>query len=116
MPDPLGYRQKTGVLTTDTGAPYGVGNWVVEFTPADFAVSTGKFEVYHMALTGPLGSQVQVWTDRTFYDISQHGDINSWDPNVPMPMDGGKTLWLYWNSAVAPAPMVTVWIRQPPIL
>lgn len=113
---PLGDRQKEAQVSNDGMNPYGVGFWVVEFTPADFAVSTGKFEVYHMALKGPLGSQVQLYLDRTFYDITNHGDVNSFDPNTPIPMEGGKSLYLYWNTAATPKPMVTVWIQQPGIL
>jgi hypothetical protein len=109
----LGYRQAAGKLSTDGYNPYGNGNWSVTFDQDIFAVSTGAFEVYHIALTGPLGSLVQVWTDRTFYDITNHGDINSWDPNNPMELTGGKTLYFYWNTGLVPAPLVTIWMRQP---
>lgn len=108
----LGFRQSSGVLGNDGMNPYGNGNWVVTFDQADFAISTGEFEVYHIALTGPTGSQLQVWVDRTFYEITQHGDINSWDPNEPLHMNGGSTLYFYWNLGTSPAPLVTVWIRQ----
>ena len=108
----LGFRQATGVLGSDGQNPYGNGLWAVTFDPKILAVSTNDFEVFHIALTGPLGSQVQVWVDRTFYEITQHGDVNSWDPNHPLHMNGGSTLYFYWNSSVAPAPMVTIWLQQ----
>jgi len=113
----LGYRQATGTLSTDGQNPYGNGNWVVTFDPQILAVSTGSFEVYHMALKGPLGSSLQVFIDRTFYDITDHGDVNSWDPNETLHLvGGGQTLYLYWNSGLAPAPMVTIWIRESSLL
>jgi hypothetical protein len=109
----LGFRQKKGVLTSgDDPNPYGTGMWLVRFSPQDFAVSTGAFENYHMALTGPKGSLIQIWIDRNFYDITSHGDLNSWDPNEAMMLSGGNTVSLYWNTAAAPQPLVTMWIRQ----
>ena len=109
----LGYRQASGVLGTDSADPYGIGMWVVTFDPAVMSISTGDFEVYHIALKGPTGSQFQVYLDRTFYDVNNHGDVNSWDPNQTLHMNGGQTLYFYWNSAATPAPTVTLWLRQP---
>ena len=109
----LGDRQATGVLGTDAGAPYGAGNWVVTFDPEKFAVATGEFEIYHIALTGPTGSKFQVFIDRTFYDANNHGDLNSWDPNNTLHLiGGGSTLYFYWNTGVAPAPEVTIWLKE----
>ena len=109
----LGFRQATGVLSTTGANPYGNGLWTVTFDPKVLAVPTGSFEVYHMALKGPVGSQVQVYVDQTFYDITNHGDINSWDPvNTLHLIGGGQTIYLYWNSSVAPAPTVTIWLRE----
>lgn len=113
----LGFRQATGALSTDGNNPYGNGNWVVTFDPKLLAVPTGQFEVYHIALTGPLGSQLQVWIDRTFYDVTNHGDINSWDPNETLHLTGGgQTVYLYWNTGATPAPMVTMWLRESAII
>lgn len=112
----LGHRDATGALGTDTGAPYGVGKWVVTFDQADMAVSTGDFEVYHIALKGPTGSQFQVYVDRTFYDANNHGDINSWDPNQTLHLRGGQSVYFYWNTAATPAPSVTIYLREPDIL
>lgn len=113
----LGFRQADGTLSTDGFNPYGNGNWQVVFDPKLFAVPTGTFEIYHIALTGPLGSVVQVWIDRRFYEISPHGDINSWDPNQAMHLiGGGQTVYFYWNSGIVPVPMVTVDLRETAIL
>lgn len=109
----LGYRQASGVIDNSGQSPYGNGKWAVTFDPKTLAMSMNNFEVYHLALTGPLGSQVQVFTDRIFYDITDHGDLNSWDPNSPLRLNGGNTVYLYWNSAALPKPMVTIWLRQP---
>lgn len=109
----LGHRDATGTISNDGMNPYGNGNWVVTFDPKIIAVPTGGFEVYHLALKGPLGSSMQMYVDRTFYDITNHGDVNSWDPNNTLHLiGGGQTLYLYWNSAVLPVPAVTIYLRQ----
>lgn len=116
----LGYRQVSAVITSNGQNPYGDGNWVATFDPKVFAASTNDFEIYHMALTGPAGSSIQVWIDRTFYDTTPHGDLNSWDPNEPLHLSGGNTLYLYWDSSNTPVtgltPLVTVWLRQTSVL
>lgn len=112
----LGSRQATGVLDNTGTNPFGNGFWCVTFDPAILSVSTGEFEIYHIALNGPLGSYFRVYIDRTFYDNNQHGDVNSWDPNNAMELNGGETVYFYFNSSQAPAPTITLWLRQPPIL
>lgn len=112
MSNYLGFRQVTAVISSDGSNPYGDGYWCATFDPKVFAVAANEFEVYHIALKGPAGSKVEVWADRTFYDTTQHGDLNSWDPNEPLHMNGGSTLYFYWNSANTPTPFVTVWLRQ----
>lgn len=112
----LGHRDGTGVIGTDASSPFGVGKWNVIFDPQDLAVSTGDFEVYHIALKGPTGSQFQVYIDRTFYDANNHGDLNSWDPNQPMGVKGGQTIYFYFNSSATPAPAITIYLREPNIL
>lgn len=107
----LGFRQAAGALSTDGNNPYGNGMWSVTFDPKIFAIATNEFEVYHIALTGPVGTTLQVWVDRTFYEVTQHGDVNSWDPNHPLHMNGGQSLYFYWNSGIAPAPFVTVYLQ-----
>lgn len=93
--------------------PYGNGFWSIEFDPARFGFASNNFEVYHIALKGPAGSSFQVFTNTTFYSTSPRGDLNEWDPNQPLFMNAGQSLFFYWNSAAAPSPMVTVWCRTP---
>lgn len=107
----LGFRQATGTLISDGSNPYGNGFWVVTFDPKILAVGSNDFEIYHIALKGPTGSKIEVWVDRTFYDTTQHGDVNSWDPNETLHMNGGQTLYFYWNVSATPAPFVTIWMK-----
>ena len=111
----LGSRGKTGSIDNTGFNPYGLGLYSVEFTPKDFAVGANIFEVYHIAVKGPAGSTLEVWINQTFYSATPRGDINDWDPNIPLVLRGGQSLIFYWNSNAAPVPLVTVWMRTPAI-
>lgn len=109
----LGHRDATGTLGKNGMSPYGDGHWVVTFDPRIFAVSTGEFEVYQYTLKGPVGSQYEIYIDNVFYNVSQHGDVDSWNPNHPMHLiGGGQTVYFYFNSSAAPAPTVALRIRE----
>lgn len=101
----LGPVAKNGLH--DTQNPLGSGNWTVTFTPQDLATQQHT-QIHHIAISGPPGSSFQVYIDTTFYDYVARGDVNSWDPSQTMPVQAGQTLYFYWNSAVTPAPKVTV--------
>lgn len=105
----LGTRIARG--TADPSNPQGAGFWTVSFTPRVLAIPM-DFEVYHIALKGPIGSQFQIFLDSSFYDNVIRGDVNSWDPNQAMYVRRGQTIFFYWNTAAAPAPNVTIFCRQ----
>lgn len=109
---------RIGVVAIDNSGnnPYGNGMWAATFDARTFAVSANSFEIYHMALTGPAGSSLQVWVDRLFYDATSSGDLNSWDPNKNLRMQGGQTLYFYWSLGSSPTPTVTVWLQDAAIL
>lgn len=109
MTNTLGNRTGNGYL--DPGNKVTAGGWTVKFDPAALSVPSGA-ECYHIALTGPIGSRFQVWIDETFYSASSRGDLNDWDPNQPMTIDSGKTIFFYWNTALGAVPKVTIFLRQ----
>lgn len=108
MPSYLGSRNAQGAV--DKMNLFGAGNWTVTFTPQIINVQVAC-EVHHIAISGPAGSSFQVYQDTTFYDYVARGDINSFDPSQPMPLNPGQTLYFYWNSALSPAPNVTIFLR-----
>lgn len=112
MPRKLGSRQASGIIDNSGYNPYGNGFWCVTFDPRIFAMSSNAFEIYHIALKGPSGSMLEVWIDRTFYETTPRGDVNSWDPNNAMELTGGSTVYFYWNSSATPAPLITVWLQS----
>lgn len=106
----LGSRQQTGV--PDPNNKLGTGNWTVAFRPADFQIQN-DFEINHIAVMGPIGSQFQIWIDSEFYDYVAHGDVNSWDPSNPMYLQPGRTVYFYYSVNTPPAPFITVRCREP---
>ena len=109
----LGVRQATGRVGV-TSNPFGTANWTATFDPALLSIPI-SFEVDHMTLKGPVNSQAQVFIDTTFYSNVQRGDVNDWDPSQTFHIQGGSSIFFYWNTAVAPAPFVTIWCRESPV-
>lgn len=106
----LGNRQATGKL--DANNKVLAGGWTVQFTPQDLNIQQ-HFEIYHIAVRGPVGSTFQVYQDTTFYDAVPRGDLNSWDPSQPMHVQPGRTLYFYYDSVLSPAPQITIYCREP---
>lgn len=106
----LGKLTKTGKI--DAANPVLAGGWTIAFPPSDIGIRIAA-EVYHIAVKGPTGSRFEVWIDTTFYDNVKRGDINSWDPNQPMPVDPGATIFFYYNTAATDAPKATLFFREP---
>lgn len=106
----LGNRQAAGVL--DPSNPVTAGAWTVQFTPQVLNIQQ-HFEVYHIAVRGPLGSTFQIFQDTTFYDAVARGDLNSWDPSQPMHVQPGRTIYFYYSVTTSPAPQVTIYCREP---
>lgn len=109
----LGFRSKTGVLLPAN--PFSPGGWAVQLTPDDIAIQETMFEIFHIAVQGPAAPscQLQLWLDTVFYSTTVRGDINDYDPNWPIPVRSGQTVNFYWNTTVNPAPVVTIFCRQP---
>ncbi len=102
----LGSRQARGAAG-DVTNPFGPTRWTVAFTPAVLSIPD-DFLVYHIALSGPAPSQVQVFIGTVFYSYAARGDVNDWDPSQLMYVRKGETIFFYWNSGTAPVPVVTL--------
>ena len=106
----LGSREATGKL--DPNNPVTPGAWTVAFTPQILNIGQ-HFEVYHIAVKGPTASTFQVYQDTSFYDAVPRGDLNSWDPSQPMHVQPGRTLYFYFNVTTPPAPVISIYCREP---
>lgn len=106
----LGFRTATGVKD-NTGR--NTGNWTVTFDPQTINVQLTQFECYKIVIHGAPGSTFTVYIDQAQWDTSQRGDINSWDPTQPMPLNHGQYLYFFWSDAITDnnPPTVTIWLR-----
>jgi len=106
-------RSPLAKISNDDTNPWGNGFWVIEYTPYEINVGSGACEMYHLTVKGPTGSQLQVYVNQTFWEITNRGDINSWDSSNALYIPGGQSLLMYWDSAATPAPTATIWLRVP---
>lgn len=111
----LGHRKSpVAKLSSNSTNPFGNGFWVVAFDPATLAVPDARLvEMYHAVMTGPPGSEFQVYVDTRPWSTAARGDLNEYDPNNPMPFYGGQTLYFYFNTSVTPAPVIWISLRSP---
>ena len=122
-----GWRTQMGISDASPNAginPYlPKTGWDVLFQPDDFKMSEPEFEIYHIALDGPVGSSVSVLVDNHQWDFVNQGWSNGWDPSQPLLIKSGQSLQFCWNVAFTSPPYnktnniqptVTVWVRKPP--
>lgn len=112
----LGSRTTTGAKDTTGTNP---GNWTVAFTPNILNVTETEFEVYHMVITGGASSATfNVYVDAQQWDTAIYPTNNSWDPQQPLIVRAGQTIYFYLSSASTDGhqPKVTIWLRHQPEL
>src|SRR5215469_7239245 len=92
------------------------GNWTVSFSPDVFNVNVPQFEVYKMIVHGAANSSFTVFVDQKQWDLSIFGDANSWDPQQPLILLPGQTLYFYYSDPTTDntPPNVTCWLRYDP--
>lgn len=114
----LGVRSKRAFLNPDNPIAGGAGSlWSVIFTPGDLNIQI-PFEVYHAMLVGPANSQVLIYLDGVLIDHFDNGSLATYDPNIPMFVRPGQTIYYHWDSAVVtPAiggpPNLSIFCREP---
>lgn len=107
----LGSYNSTGVLSPQNKVR--ANCWVVTFTPENMPAES-RSEVWHGAVTGP-GGYFLVYLGGVFYDVGQNGRLNAYDPNIPMLVKKGQEIQLHWSISTAPAPVCTLYFRQPEV-
>lgn len=105
----LGPRAGTGFA--DPNNPTGAGNWTVSFPASVLTVQVPLFEVYHIAVNGP-GGYILVYRNEDFWDTTNYGGQNSWDPQQPLLVRPGDGLTFYWSIGTGTAPVMTLWLRH----
>lgn len=90
-------------------------NWTVTFDPDVFLVSDSIpfFEVYKIVVNAVASSVFTVFIESYQWDANLFGESNAWDPNEPMLLQPGQTVYFYYtySSANVSPPTVTLWLR-----
>jgi len=107
--DDLGPRFATGTIDPNVNS----GNHVIAFTPQIINSRLPEIECYHIEISGPTGSTFQVLRNSDKWGSSAQGWINEWDPQQPLPLRSGDTLYFYWSTNTT-APTATIWLRTQP--
>lgn len=100
----------TGAADTTTLNP---GNWTIAFTPQILNVNVPQFEVYKMIVSGAQNTTFDVYVDLHQWDVGIYGTLNSWDPEQPLVMRPGETLYFMYSDADTDdtPPVATIWLR-----
>lgn len=112
----LGARTVAGTADT-TGNNR--GNWTVQFTPQALNINVPHFECYKLVVTGAAASATfNVYVNTYQWDTAIYAVNNSWDPQQPLLMTPGDTLYFYYSSASSDGHMPTIaaWFRYDPAL
>lgn len=112
----LGARSAKGAADT-TGN--NAGNWTVQFTPQVINVNTPHFELYKLVVKGAAASATfNVYVNTNQWDTAVYAVNNSWDPQQPLLLTPGDTVFFYYSSASSDGnqPQVTAWFRYDPAL
>lgn len=111
---PLGTRGPLTGKVDNSG--HNPGNWTVAFTPDLLTVQVSYFEVYKMVVSGALTSTFNVFVDLMLWDTAVYGAQNAWDPNQPLVMKPGETLYFCYSDSVSDLtpPVATIWLRYDP--
>jgi hypothetical protein len=107
----LGWRNATGQADTTGVNP---GNWTVTFDSAAINVNVPQAEVYKIVVTGAAqGSTFNVAINTALWDLAVYAVQNSWDPQQPLIIRPGDTLYFYYSSHASDGhqPSITIWLR-----
>lgn len=110
----LGWRGPVTGVADNTGN--NKGNWTISFTPDVINVNVSQFEIYHMVVKGANNTTLTVFVDGGQWDVATYGTLNAWDPEQPLIMRPGQTLYFYYSDPVSDGtpPVATIWLRYDP--
>jgi hypothetical protein len=91
----------------------------VQFTPSAINVNVSRFECYKLIVTGSAATATfNVYVNTYQWDTAVYAVNNSWDPQQPLLLTPGDTLFFYYSSASSDGhqPSITAWFRYDPAL
>lgn len=89
------------------------GNWTVSFTTDILNCNVPEFEVYKIVVKGAANTTFDVYVENKQWDTAIYGQLNSWDPQQPLVMRPGQSLFFLYSDPVTDntPPVITIWMR-----
>lgn len=89
------------------------GNWTVAFTTDIISCTVPQFEVYKIVVKGAANTTFNVYVENKLWDTAVYGALNSWDPQQPLTMRPGQSLYFMYSDPVSDdtPPVATIWMR-----
>jgi hypothetical protein len=112
----LGARKVSGTADTTGNNP---GKWTVIFDPPTLNINVARFECYKLIVTGAAASATfDVFVNVYQWDTAVYAVHNSWDPQQPLLLTPGDTLYFYYSTSSGDGnkPVITAWFRYDPAL
>jgi hypothetical protein len=112
VPESLG-SSKPKDATIAPASHQNAGNWICEFQASDIGISEPKFQVYHIVVDGgPIGGKFTYYHNNVKYGSVFPGWDTEWDPNNPMKLNSGDTVYFWWNTGVGDPAEVTLFFEK----
>jgi hypothetical protein len=94
------------------------GNWTISFTPDILTCNVPQFEVYKMVVEGAANTTFDVYRENKQWDTAIYGTRNSWDPQQPLIVIPGMTVYFLYSDPATDGtpPVATIWLRYNPAL
>lgn len=89
------------------------GNWTVSFTTDILSCTVPEFEIYKIVVKGAANTTFDVYVENKQWDTAIYGQLNSWDPQQPLVMRPGQSLFFLYSDPVTDntPPVITIWMR-----
>lgn len=89
------------------------GNWTITADATALNYKVAQAEIYQISIDGPIGSSMAVYRGRRLWNRVNQGWQNSYDPQQPLIVRDGDTLFFYWTMGppALPVPTAILWIR-----
>jgi hypothetical protein len=89
------------------------GNWTIVADQKALNFRIAQAEVYQISIDGPVGSSFTLYRNSRLWNKVLQGWQNYYDPQQPLIVRAGDTLFFYWNVAdtTTPTPTATIWLR-----
>ncbi len=89
------------------------GNWTISFPPEVLTCNVPQFEVYKMIVSGAPNTTFDVYRENKLWDTAVYGTKNSWDPQQPLILIPGQSLYFLYSDPTTDnsPPVATIWLR-----